>query len=56
MYLLISRISAFRMIDIVVQEIAPKHFEEIRFYIKYDYLEFSEKLFEVFSEPEEIHA
>lgn len=51
-----SQIPVERMVSIMVQKIAPKHFDEIRPYIHLKYLKFREKLIKVFDKLDTIHA
>lgn len=55
-YFMTSQIPVERMVNIMVKKIAPNQFDEFRPYIQFVYLEFREKLFEVFGDHDTIHA
>lgn len=54
-YFLTSQITIDKMFRMMVQKVVPKHFDDIRPYIQYEYLQFRD-LFEVFREPDTINA
>jgi hypothetical protein len=55
-YFLTAQTPADRMVGAMLQKISPKYFDEVRPYILFEYQEFREKLFEIFGEPDTIHA